>query len=182
MLLDFIRNAALLLALCWLQSRIWQHWGHRVVWSQLVLGAVFGLICVASMADPIELGHGIIVDARLALVSVAGLLGGPLVAIMSAVIAGCYRLWIGGVGAYPGVVSILLAALMGLVYRHASESGRITQGSTQLLVFGLLVHAITLLMLSQFQGTLEVSFSETAVAMMITMPPTTLLLVALLRG
>ncbi|MCQ4273643.1 EAL domain-containing protein [Pseudomonas kuykendallii] len=182
MLLDFIRNAALLLALCWLQSRIWQHWGHRVVWSQLVLGTVFGLICVASMADPIELGHGIIVDARLALVSVAGLLGGPLVAIMSAVIAGCYRLWIGGVGAYPGVVSILLAALMGLVYRHASESGRITQGSTQLLVFGLLVHAVSLLMLSQFQGALEVSFSETAVAMMITMPPTTLLLVALLRG
>lgn len=182
MLLDFIRNAALLLALCWLQSRIWHYWGHRVVWSQLVLGTVFGLICVASMADPIELGRGIIVDARLALVSVAGLLGGPLVALTSAGIAGAYRAWLGGIGAYPGVISILIAALMGLVYRQASESGRITQGSAQLLTFGLLVHAVTLFMLGQFEGALEVSFSETAVAMMITMPPTTLLLVALLRG
>jgi diguanylate cyclase (GGDEF)-like protein/PAS domain S-box-containing protein len=181
MLPDFIRNAALLLALCWLQSRIWHHWGHRVLGSQLVLGTVFGLICVASMAEPIELGPGIIVDARLALVSVAGLLGGPVVALTSAFIAGGYRLWIGGVGAYPGVVSILLAALMGLVYRHASETGRVTQGSVQVLTFGVLVHAVTLFLLSRFQGALAVSFSETAVALMVTMPPTTLLLVALLR-
>ena len=84
MILDFIQGAALLLALCWLQTINRRLWTDHCVMAPLLSGLLFGTTCVVGMLTPIVLQQGLIFDARTAVLSMAGLFGGPLVAAVAA--------------------------------------------------------------------------------------------------
>ena len=88
-----------------------------VIKRQLITGALFGIFAIGCMYAKIPVYEGVIVDQRNAIVAVSGLCGGGVSAIVSAVITGSYRLYLGGGGALAGAIGVCLAALSGLILR-----------------------------------------------------------------
>ena len=140
MFLELAKGTALLLALCYLHGANIRLWRQQPRLGQILSGLLFGGVCVLGMLSPLVLAPGIFFDARSVVLSMAGLFGGPVVAGLAAVIAAAWRLWVGGTGAYVGVMVIALSTLLGLAYRMARTQGRLDVRPMTLLVFGLLLH------------------------------------------
>ena len=182
MILDFIQGAALLLALCWLQTINRRLWTDHCVMAPLLSGLLFGTTCVVGMLTPIVLQQGLIFDARTAVLSMAGLFGGPLVAAVAALMAGGYRFWLGGSGVWVGLANVLMPVLLGLAYRYWHQRGKVQTGPWQLLAFGLLVHVLTVLLLTLLPAAqASLSLRQVAVPMLLVLPLATLILGLLLR-
>ena len=102
MVLELIKGVALLLALAFLHKFIVRYFRDDKFMAQISFGALFGAVCIVGMSSPITLAPGVIFDARSVILSIAGLFGGVISASISVVIAGGYRLWLGGGGAEVG--------------------------------------------------------------------------------
>lgn len=69
---------------------------------------------VGSMMVPVEIAPGLLFDLRNVFLVLAAACGGWPAAVVTAVAAGAFRMWQGGVGAVPGVGAITIAALLGI--------------------------------------------------------------------
>ncbi|MRG70395.1 hypothetical protein GH722_01320 [Alphaproteobacteria bacterium HT1-32] len=58
----------------------------------------------------IPIAEGVRVDQRNAIITLAGAFGGPVTAIVCAIFAGTYRVYLGGAGALAGVVAFVYFA------------------------------------------------------------------------
>ncbi len=82
----------------------------------IVMGGIFGICAIAAMSTPIEIADGVIVDMRNLFVGLAaayfGLIGGAIALLA----AGVTRVMIGGDGMYLGLLALMIAAGMGLIW------------------------------------------------------------------
>jgi len=93
-------------------------------WQPVVLGLGFGVLSVILMRAGIQLEPGVFIDARNAPIALIGLFEGWLAVLIAAAITAVSRLWIGGAGAWAGVVSVVLVAVAaGLVHGWARRDG-----------------------------------------------------------
>ncbi|ART80606.1 putative bifunctional diguanylate cyclase/phosphodiesterase [Oceanisphaera avium] len=139
-IIHLLKHSILLLAMCWLLTLVARNWALNDKATKSINGTLFGLAAVAAMMTAIELESGWIFDARSVILSVAALMGGPLVAAISLIIAGCYRIWIGGAGQTGGVLVIVLSAGIGLAYYYLYRHAKVKKAWYSLLAFGFLVH------------------------------------------
>lgn len=109
----------------------------------LILGVVFGFFTLISMLNPIEVREGIFYDGRTVLISLCSLFFGPLAAAASSILAILCRISIGGVGTSAGVMTVLLAAGLGLLFRRFHTKPE-DASPLYLWLFGLVVHLATL--------------------------------------
>ncbi len=109
------QNLALLLSLTLLYSVI-RPYLPRVPrpLRQVAAGVLFALIAIAAMHTPFIIAPGVIADARVIPVLLAGPFGGPGAALTAAMVAAGYRAWLGGLGSAAGVGTILTAGLLGM--------------------------------------------------------------------
>lgn len=142
MLLELINNAILLIMLCWMHGLMTRYLDENLISGKLLSGVLFGAACVIGMAFPFTLEQGLIFDARTVVLSMAAFFGGPLVGLIAGAIAAVYRLWLGGVGAMPGLLNILMPVLMGLAYRRLHMTGRVPFSVLSLLIFAGLVQCL----------------------------------------
>lgn len=85
---------------------------------QVLLGALFGAFAIGSIYLKIPILDGVLVDQRNAIIVLSGAIGGPITALISALLAGIYRSQLGGIGVPAGFVGVSLAAIAGsLIYR-----------------------------------------------------------------
>jgi diguanylate cyclase (GGDEF) domain len=119
---------------------------NKSLFSQRILfGLMFGVVGVLGMMTPIHYDNdGIIFDGRSVLLAVAGLIGGPLVATLSALIMAVYRLWLGGIGAPVGISVIFATAALGVMFYFIRQRTGHYLGPLSLLGFGFLVHGVML--------------------------------------
>ncbi|WP_372867528.1 LytS/YhcK type 5TM receptor domain-containing protein, partial [Pseudomonas sp.] len=154
----------------------------RGLTAQFVSGLLFGGVCVIGMLTATTIQPGIIHDARTVVLSMAGLFGGPLVAGIAALLAGGFRLWLGGAGVVVGLSEIVLAVLLGLAYRSLYLRGKVSRRVLPLWLFGLLVQVQGLLLLVLLPSEyLLVLLAQTAVPMLLVMPVATVLLGSMLE-
>ena len=100
---------------------VWAHAQHFLemrsrTYRQVLFALFMGAGAVATMSLPVELAPGILFDLRASLVAMAGFFSGPVGGAIALLIAGIYRLALGGTGALPGLVSITLAAVSGVFF------------------------------------------------------------------
>lgn len=182
MLLELIKAVSMLLALSLLQGFVVRFWRHQKIIEQILSGCLFGGICVVGMMIPIEVTPGVIFDPRSVILSMAGLFGGPIVAAISAVIAGGYRLWIGGGGVYVGFAVVIACSLLGLAYRYGYQKGWFKLGVPQLLAFGFIVHVVEVLLFTQLPAEVVGKVMDTvALPLILTFTPATAFLGILLK-
>jgi PAS domain S-box-containing protein len=111
---------------------------YRSRWRSVLMGTTFGIFSVACMMMPVTVGGGLIIDGRNVMMALSGLLGGPVSAVVSAVPALTYRIWIGGPATMAGCASIAVSAMLGvLVWWQASRSGRRSRFHDLVLLGGL---------------------------------------------
>lgn len=106
MIIELVHGAALLLALSWLLRMNLRIWKGDSRLGQMAAASAFGQIGVIGMSATIKMSPGVNFDARSAVVSMAGLLGGVLVGGVAALIAGACRLWLGSDGVGVGLAVI----------------------------------------------------------------------------
>lgn len=114
------------------------------LYHRLAAGVIFGLLALASMMTPLRFAPGIIYDGRSVILSVAGFIGGPAAGGVAAVIAGAYRIWLGGAGMAAGVCVILEAAGFGVLFHRLRLKGEGWERPERLFLLGLAVHLVQL--------------------------------------
>lgn len=139
-LLNLIQNIALLVALAAVYQVVVVPLKQDRMLNRILLGFLFGGAGLVGMMTPLQFMPGIIFDGRSIILSVAGLFGGPVVAVVSAAMCGAYRLWLGGAGMWVGVGVIVWAAAIGAFFYTLRRRSSRPLRPLALWVFGLLVH------------------------------------------
>ncbi len=182
MTLDLIYSTALLLALSALYEFNIRAWGTRQLASDVTAGLIFGAICIFGMLHPVTTSPGVIFDGRSVILGVAGVFGGPLVAVIAGVMAAAYRLWLGGAGALVGITVIASSAIVGLAMRHALRQGWARPTLLHFLLFGLALHTVNLGWFTQLPSQhLQKVFETLALPYLLVLGPSTALLALLLH-
>ncbi|TJU93539.1 MAG: PAS domain S-box protein, partial [Mesorhizobium sp.] len=129
-------------------------WIHTHVWLDrrpaAAKAAAFGLLmgtgAIILMLTPMQLQPGILVDLRATMIAVAGFFGGPIAGIVAGVMAGAFRTFEGGIGAFAGAVGIAATMLIGVAGNLALK-GR-SPGMVDIMILGAATACGSLLGLS----------------------------------
>ena len=116
--INLVNNIALLVSLSIVNGFILRKWKEGTMANQVLSGLLFGAVAVVGMTNPLRLMPGIIFDGRSIIISIAGLFGGPVTGVLSALIAAGYRAWLGGAGVLMGLSVIGESALLGIVFYY----------------------------------------------------------------
>src|SRR5438094_603541 len=139
------QNLALLLSLTLLYSVI-RPYLPRVprALRQVAAGVLFALIAIAAMHTPFIIAPGVIADARVIPVLLAGPFGGPGAALTAAVVAAGYRAGLGGLGGAAGGGTILTAGLLGMAVTWWWRRRQPRRPAPAFLLLGVALDAIML--------------------------------------
>ena len=90
-----------------------ERWSISASSRAVCLGLWFGLGAVLAMTAPVRVGEVFLLDVRCIVIGLAAAFGAPMTIVISTAIAIAFRIYLGGAGAIPGAVAILLAAMLG---------------------------------------------------------------------
>ncbi len=111
---DVVRNLTVALAILHLASLWTQRLSTARPWvSQLVKGLLLGALGVLGMVFSIPLLPGVRLDSRLSFIAASSLFGGWVSGLITTLIIGAYRLYLGGAGVVPGIVGIISTFFIG---------------------------------------------------------------------
>ncbi|SFZ86169.1 PAS domain S-box-containing protein/diguanylate cyclase (GGDEF) domain-containing protein [Devosia enhydra] len=96
-----------------------------VAQGQLLVGLICGAGAIGAMASSATVAPGIQIDLRTSLVATAALVGGPLGAVTTAILAMGFRAYQGGAGAGVGAAIVALTAAASLGVRMACMKRRV---------------------------------------------------------
>jgi signal transduction histidine kinase len=139
-----VQNAALLLAVAVVfdvvSSRVTI---ERARIEQTISGLLLGVIGVSIMLSPWHFASGIFFDTRTVLLVIAGLFFGPIPTAIALAMMVAYRLTLPGAASVTGIAGMILAAALGLAWRHRRK---LLDDLTflRLLAFGLGAHLLIL--------------------------------------
>jgi len=141
---DFTINFALLIILFFAYSRIFAYFDSKR-YRQVLNGFVFGLISICVMVYSVKFAKGLIFDTRSIIISIGGLFGGPVTAVIAASMAVAYRIYRNGDGTVMGVAVIITSASIGVLYYYLRKKTSSIMNNKNIYIFGLLVHIIMFL-------------------------------------
>jgi two-component system, cell cycle sensor histidine kinase and response regulator CckA len=104
-----------------------------------VNGFLFGVMAVVSMLVSSTTGPGVIFDCRSGVIGAGALLGGPLCALISIPLPCLYRLHIGGPGLGPGIMEIILPAVLGSVCHRVCRVRQRDLGFRNAIFYSLII-------------------------------------------
>ena len=106
------------LAFVGLAISLWAHvsfWFQRELgsYARIAFGVAAGATSIGSILLAVQFSPGIYIDLRFPPIALAGLFGGPITAIVAALIAVAFRIAVGGAAMIEGVVAIAIVAGIG---------------------------------------------------------------------
>ncbi|MDH7552906.1 MAG: PAS domain S-box protein [Spirochaetota bacterium] len=145
MLLTLVHNITLLIALSVIWGPILTLRKNYPNTYRVFSGLLFGLSAIAAMSTPLVFEEGIIYDGRSVVIALSGLYGGGVASLIASLIAGSYRIILGGPGVYAGVASVIVSALSGLVVRRIFKNEPTTIPLYGIVLFAVITHVLVLL-------------------------------------
>ncbi|MFC1452991.1 ATP-binding protein [Verrucomicrobiota bacterium] len=119
---------------------------HRRSVTPWHVGILFGCMAVVAMMVPAVTSPGMFFDCRSGVVGAAALLAGPVAALVALPLPCAYRLYIGGGGTLPGLLELILPALLGslcyLWFKRRNERLTVRRVIASSLFAGLGTNAI----------------------------------------
>jgi PAS domain S-box-containing protein len=180
LIVSLVQNTSILVALAVLYDLILPRFHTDTAAHRALAGLLFGLGAIVGMMTPIQFAPGVIYDGRSIILAVSGLFLGPAGAIPAAVVAGTYRLWLGGAGSVVGTLVILEAAALGVaVYYLRRLDDRWVQ-PIRLGLFALLVHLVMALLQLLLPGSTAMSFFRSLGVVALLVMPAGQLMISLL--
>lgn len=178
MVLDFVQNVALMIAGSVAVRALIRRLQLSPRQTQVIFGALFGLLAVVSMLSPAIAVAGILVDSRSVAVMIAGLFGGPLAVCVTAAIAGIARVVLGGSGMLSGIAGFIVVALMASIYRRLRPSHPQLYTLPAIALFSVAVHAMVLAIIVFASGRPDLSLATDIALPMLLLIPAGVVLVA----
>ena len=176
-ILNLIQNIALLVALAALYQVIGARFRRESLENKIISGFLFGMVGIIGMMTPLHYSPGIIFDGRNIILNIAGLFGGPVVALVAASIMGAYRAYIGGAGVYVGLATVIHSALLGIIFHYWWNRRKHKLTLLNLWFFGLLSNVVLLLTFLGLPGDAGVSVvKQIGLTILIFYPLATMLL------
>ncbi len=145
MLMTLVHNVTLLVALSVLWTPILLLRKSYPNLYRILSGMLFGFSAILAMMTPLRFSEGIIYDGRSIVIALSGLYGGGIASLVASLVAGGYRIWLGGNGVYAGVASVTVSALIGLALRRAYRNRPARVPFRNIVIFSIVVHAAVLL-------------------------------------
>lgn len=144
-LIALLNNAALLLMLSVIYEATYFIPARYRKFQNIVSGILIATICIAIMSVPFTIQPGIVYDTRSILISVTGLIFGPVPTLITVAAASILRLSSGGAGALPGLMVIISSAFIGLAWRRwlLPKTRKMRWLSTYAM--GVIVHLVMIL-------------------------------------
>ena len=142
MFTELIVNSAVLITLSVLFGSLFCMRISGLKGYKIVEGFLYGGIAIVAMT--ILHPAGLIYDGRSIVMSLAGFLGGPVTAGISAVTAGIFRICLGGSGVLTGMLTLFTPAIIGLLFRHMRQNKIRSMNVSSLLGLGVVVHLFML--------------------------------------
>ncbi|AGF77954.1 PAS domain S-box [Desulfocapsa sulfexigens DSM 10523] len=144
MIIELIKPLSLLLSLALLLAFVFYFFQRQSVTAKILSGILYGTMAVLAMNMPFKFTPGVIFDSRSVIVSLGGFFGGPIAAIVTAVIAAPYRYFLGGSGALAGALVVVLCAASGICWHSLQHRYNFKTRVWHLFVFGLLSHFVAM--------------------------------------
>mgnify|MGYP004701431217 FL=1 len=141
---SIINNVAILLVLA-LLNQLRHLYIQKTGKSAYIEGFIAGLIGVAIMMNPLVFRVGLVFDTRSILLSLLTLFFPMSTAVIAASITLVYRIIMGGVGMYTGMMVIVVVTGFGYLWRRYVFEKTFMNRATELYVFGVLVHFLMIL-------------------------------------
>jgi diguanylate cyclase (GGDEF)-like protein/PAS domain S-box-containing protein len=116
-ILSFTANIMLLMSLAVVYSIFPYESRLKDVYKKILMGIVVAIIGVSIMYTRFELMDGIYFDARAVAISVTAMFLGLIPTIIGGAAMIAYRLYLGGSGALTGILWIIVAGILGLIWR-----------------------------------------------------------------
>lgn len=175
-LIELIQNIALLVALAVVLQIVISRTEKTSSTRTALIGCLFGTIGILGMMTPIQYAPGVILDGRSIILAIAGLVGGPLVALISVTITGAYRVLLGGAGMPVGMLVICASAAIGVVFYYIRKRAGGLLGALPLLGFGLLVNIVMLMLFMLLPDRIGYNvIQEVGLTILALYPPATML-------
>ena len=144
MLNDLIQNSTLLIALSVLYGLLIRTCKGNLLICRVFGGVLFGTIASAAMKMSVHYNTGVIYDGRSIVLALSGLFGGWITGIISVLIAGAYRIYLGGAGIWAGMATIFISAMVGLTFRFLHNNKPELLKIHTLLGMGIVTHLLML--------------------------------------
>jgi len=178
---ELLYNLALILVMGVLYSFIYRKLEYDSLMFKGASGLLFGVIALLGMNLSFTLIPGIIFDGRSVILSVAGLFGGLVPALIASVMAAFYRAWIGGGGVTMGVLVIISSAGLGVAYNVLRRRRSIPYRIHHFYLFGLLVHINMVILMATLPGAFRLMvFQKIALPVLALFPIATVIICMLL--
>jgi diguanylate cyclase (GGDEF)-like protein/PAS domain S-box-containing protein len=121
--------------------------------QKILVGVVIGAVGMLIMSRPVVFTEGIVFDGRSILLGVSGMFFGAIPTAIAAALMLPYRIWMGGSGLPTGIVVIITASAIGVLwhqlrYRDFMQSPRV--GHREILGVSVLIHIVMLLAMLLF--------------------------------
>ena len=147
----------------------------------IIKGILIGLIGIIIMTVPYEFSSGLVFDTRSILLSSTAFIFSSSTLFISALMMILYRIYMGGIGAFPGVLVITSVSLIGFfwkkyVFKHTQKHKWIS-----IYAYGVLTHIAMLICMFALPYDIAIStLKELSFPVLIIYPIVTLLLTGLL--
>ncbi|HNX85954.1 MAG TPA: LytS/YhcK type 5TM receptor domain-containing protein [Bacteroidales bacterium] len=147
LILALIHNIALLIAISLLGGFLWKKNPGTVTFTdKLFAGFFLGSVGMMIMLTPWILLPGLVFDTRSILLSISGLVFGPIPTLTAMLITAIYRLFMGGPGMWMGLGVIITSGATGLLWRRFRPEWQKKKPVVELLMLGFAVHLQMLLL------------------------------------
>lgn len=88
------------------------------VYHTISTGILFSLVAIISMHIPVTIMDGVVIDSRVVIVGLACLYSSITSSIIVAITASLYRFYLGGIGVFPGIGTIITAVVVTAILKR----------------------------------------------------------------
>jgi PAS domain S-box-containing protein len=143
---SLLDNVALLFLLSVIyEINILRHSNRKRQWDYIVKGGMIGLIGIIIMSFPFTLESGLIFDTRSILIGSAALVFSTPSIIIASVILIIYRIILGGIGMWTGILVVTFTAAIGILWKKYVLPKMAVPRWLCVLLFGFTIHVIMIL-------------------------------------
>jgi len=127
---------------------IWVDMSLNKKYSTYISGIMFGLITIFVMSGGIVVGEGHYFDFRTVILTLAGFTGGPVTALITAIMSALFRYGMGGDGLVSGITNIVVFACFGCILRRYLRDNRNGKKIWLWFIIGIIMACINLFVIA----------------------------------
>ncbi|GEM_PF-1250618 len=139
--IGLVQNASLLLAAAFIFNVATTRWhAGQTLFQKVVVGFALGAIGITIMLTPVKFMPGVVFDTRSVLIGISGLFFGSFSTLTVVLMTGAFRFYLGGAGAWTGVIVIFISGVIGVAWRHFRRKPLTEISFRELYLFGVAIH------------------------------------------